>query len=258
MSQAKLIRKIEELSMNALPALKTQMYDGWILRFADGYTKRANSINPIYPSYDEDVNRKMENSETAFTERNIQVAYKITPLASPNILDQTLETLDYSMASLTSVQALSLSADMEAPNKTNALIYNEMPEARFHDFCRLNNIHGRNQSIFRRVLENIIPTTCFIFLTDEKETTLACGLGVLEDGYIGLFNIATDEAYRNRGYGTKLVRNLLYWGKENGAENAYLQVVLTNEPARNLYARLGFKEQYRYWFRVKPEYFNTK
>ncbi|MFJ7744303.1 GNAT family N-acetyltransferase [Peribacillus sp. NPDC097295] len=250
MKQPKLIRKIEELSMNALPALQTQMDDGWILRYANGYTKRANSINPLYPSYDEDVIGKIGRSETAFTERNIQVAYKITPLASPDGLDHTLEALEYSIESRTSVQALSLT-EMEAPNETNVLIYNEMPESRFHDFCRLNNIQESNQSIFRSVLDNIIPTTCFIFVADEEESTLACGLGVLEDGYIGLFNIATDVEFRNQGYGTKLVRNLLYWGKENGAKNAYLQVVLTNDPARNLYARLGFKELYRYWFRVK-------
>ncbi|MGE7779603.1 GNAT family N-acetyltransferase [Peribacillus sp. NPDC097264] len=249
MVQPKLIRKIEELSMNALPALQTQLCDGWVLRFADGYTKRANSVNPLYPSY-EDVNRKIESSEKAFLERNIQMSYKITPLASPDDLDDTLEALNYSIESRTSVQALSL-AHMELPSGTNVLIYNEMPEARFADFCRLNNIHKRNQPIFRKVLEQIIPTTCFIFLTDEKEKTLACGLGVLEDEYIGLFNIATEEAYRNRGYGTKLVTNLLYWGKENGANNAYLQVVLTNEPARNLYATLGFEELYRYWFRVR-------
>ena len=47
MNRSKLMQKIEELSMNALPAMQTQIYDGWVIRFADGYTKRANSINPI-------------------------------------------------------------------------------------------------------------------------------------------------------------------------------------------------------------------
>ena len=42
-----MIRTLEELSMNALPALQTMLYGGWVLRFANGYTRRANSINPI-------------------------------------------------------------------------------------------------------------------------------------------------------------------------------------------------------------------
>ncbi len=44
-----MIRFIEELSLSALPALETIYLDGWVLRFADNYTRRANSINPLYP-----------------------------------------------------------------------------------------------------------------------------------------------------------------------------------------------------------------
>ena len=42
----------EELSLNAWPSLQTQFYDGWILRYTNGYsyTSRANSVNLLYPS----------------------------------------------------------------------------------------------------------------------------------------------------------------------------------------------------------------
>ena len=37
-------RFIEELTLNAWPPLQTQLYDGWLLGFSGGYTRRANSV----------------------------------------------------------------------------------------------------------------------------------------------------------------------------------------------------------------------
>lgn len=44
------ILRFEELALNALPAILTEFYDGWILRYSNGYTFRGNSINPLYKS----------------------------------------------------------------------------------------------------------------------------------------------------------------------------------------------------------------
>ena len=41
---------IERAAQRAWPALLTERYDGWVLRYARGYTRRANSITPLAAS----------------------------------------------------------------------------------------------------------------------------------------------------------------------------------------------------------------
>lgn len=113
-----------------------------------------------------------------------------------------------------------------------------------------SDTNGNNIATMRQMLSSIIPQKCFISLY-QQENVVACGLGVLERGFLGIFDIVTDWNYRNQGFGEQLVLNLLKWGKENGAKHAYLQVMLNNQPASRLYRKLGFQEIYRYWYRVK-------
>ena len=45
-----LIKKIEDMSLNAWPSHKMELYDGWILRFSGFYTHRTNSVEQFAPS----------------------------------------------------------------------------------------------------------------------------------------------------------------------------------------------------------------
>jgi ribosomal protein S18 acetylase RimI-like enzyme len=51
--------------------------------------------------------------------------------------------------------------------------------------------------------------------------------------------------------GFLIVENILRWGRKQGSETAYLQVMVNNVPANKLYEKMGFRERYRYWYRMK-------
>ncbi|MDY8022035.1 GNAT family N-acetyltransferase [Paenibacillus polymyxa] len=104
-----------------------------------------------------------------------------------------------------------------------------------------------------RMLSNIKTKKGFVSLYYEEQV-IACGLGVIEREYIGLYDIVTDINYRNRGFAEQMILNLLKWGKENGAKYSYLAVVSNNEPALRLYSKIGYSEIYKYWYRVKDSF----
>jgi len=239
---------IEELSLNHWPPLSTLLYDGWVLRFANGYTKRANSINPIHYSTC-DLNIKIKECENIYSANHLPTIYKITPFVHPINLDGTLEEMDYSLLDTTSVQTLILD-NISEPQLTSVKINEVVTADWLEDYCRLNNVKDKDKDVMERMLSNIKTKKGFISFYYEEQV-IACGLGVIEREYIGLYDIVTDKNYRNRGFAEQMILNLLKWGKENGAKHSYLAVVLSNEPALRLYSKIGYSEIYKYWYRVK-------
>lgn len=67
------------------------------------------------------------------------------------------------------------------------------------------------------------------------------GFATIKSGHMGIFNIYITEEYRGQGYGEHLIRALFYWGRENQAQTAYLNVNEKNKIAIHLYKKLGFK-----------------
>ena len=55
-------------------------------------------------------------------------------------------------------------------------------------------------------------------------------------------NIHVNEEYRNQGIGTKLMAHLVSLAIEYRVENITLEVRVSNEVARNLYKKFGFRE----------------
>ena len=244
-----LIRKIEELSMNALPALQTVLYDGWILRFANGYTRRANSVNPLYPSH-HNVAEKIVACEGLFRARKQKVVFKLTPSPCPTNLDEILHSKGYVEEARTSVQLADLTHVPEPPSHA-AQIVESLTSEWFDDYCEMNQVEDRHRHTLEQMLPNITGKTAFTSLVRDGKV-VACGLGVFEGLYVGVYDIITAPSWRNQGIGRALVLNILAWAKYNGARTAYLQVMTTNAPALRLYSKLGFKEAYQYWYRTQP------
>ena len=76
---------------------------------------------------------------------------------------------------------------------------------------------------------------------DEKVIGFAMCWFVMDECHIG--NIAVHPNFRNQGVATSLLNNLLdNCQEEHGTQNLLLEVRVSNEPAINLYHKLGFED----------------
>ena len=209
----KIIKEIEDMSLNAWPSHKMELYDGWILRFSYFYTHRTNSVEQFGTST-LSWREKVSFCEAEYARLGSPAIFKISPLVSPDF-DYLLENRNYEIQHTTNVMAASLDgADLSAP-------------------CDLVT------------LTDDIPDIWIESLFDLKGTINPVR------NYIGLYAIHVREDFRHKGYARQICTALLKEGKKKGATKAYLQVVEGNTPARNLYESLGLHYLYTYWFRVQ-------
>lgn len=249
--ESTLIRIFEELSLNAWPSLQTKLYDGWILRFANGYTKRSNSINPLYSST-LSLTRKLEFCEQVYRQQNLPTIFKVTPASLPRQIDNLLTQRDYTRLDETSVRLLPME-QYRARNPEGVWITGSFDAGWLESYFQCANlVNDIWREAARRILGNILSEVIVIQkMVDGK--TVGCGYGAIENGYMGIFDIIVAENYRGKGYGRDLLDGLLSAALQRNVGQTYLAVMIGNNPAENLYHNLGFREIYRYWYRKSTD-----
>ena len=232
--------------MNAWPALQQALCDGWVLRFANGYTKRANSVNPLYDSRGP-VAEKIAFCERCYAERGLPAIFRLTSCLAPPELDETLEQRGYRQLDPSLVLTMDLRGRLlpepALELRTEAIdtwmqLFEQLADHRFTG-------RDTHQAMLEAISAERLLAACVV-----GESVVGCGVGVLEGQYFGLFDLAVARGQRNRGYGTQLIAAMLRWARLHGASYAYLQVMRANAPARHVYGKLGFEEAYHYWYRA--------
>jgi GNAT superfamily N-acetyltransferase len=242
--------RIEAASFRAWPALEETGFDGWRLRFSRGYTHRINSVEPPL-TLEGDLRNYVERCESLYAAHDLPCVFRLTSLSDHSDLERLLTADGYIEKDSAVVMQRPLSPK-NPPTEIRAIESVREIDDWLGLFCRLYGFRIEDQDAHRAILERI-STDRILASLPGKSGAVGCGLGVVADGFLGLFSLITDPAERNRGNGAALVSGLLAWGYQHGASLAYLQVRETNLVARRLYERLGFLEAYRYSYFVSQK-----
>jgi N-acetylglutamate synthase len=248
-----MITRLEELAMNAWPALQTSFYDGWVLRFAEGHTKRANSVHLLTGSRIP-LEEKIGYCETLYRGRFLPVVFKLTGEGEGPAVDALLEARGYDLVDPSLVMTLD---SLYAVLPGDAAGCELSVASRLDDDWIAQNVAlggddpcDPKTAVIRRMLSH--PTFDAVAVSlSVRGVPVASGYGALDGDRVGLFDIVVKKSERGKGYGEALVRNILLAARDRGASEAYLQVMADNVAARFLYSKLGFAEFYRYWYRRK-------
>jgi ribosomal protein S18 acetylase RimI-like enzyme len=241
-----LVLACERRIVNAWPALSTLIVGDWVLRFANGYSGRANSATPLSDG------AKLDEAMFALIEElyradGLAPSIRLTPLVSDETRAAVLAR-GYRMKDRSSGQIAPLAgfAVCEAPDW--------QVEARPSlEWCAgvaaLQSGAKAHADNLVAIVERIRLPAAFASWLVEGEP-VAFGMSVAERGMAEIGLICVHPDHRGRGYGRRIVAGLMGWAGAMGCHDAYLQVDLDNTVALDLYAGLGFRSLYEYETRV--------
>ena len=239
------IRFLEKIAADGYVGLEELEYDGWELRFTEGYTGRANSVQ-IWGESTIDLKEKVEFCEKAYAEHGLPTMFKLTD--ADQELMALLENRGYESIKPTDVMTLPL-GDVGA--EPGDVIFSTSPEAWFDSYFAFENMQSeKSRDLTRKIHAKVAIEQVYIRLLHEGKVAAVASLAI-ESGYSLLHNVVVDPQLRGKGLGKKLCQAAIMKSKECGASHIFLQVMQNNPIAMNLYKKLGFEKQYTYYYVIR-------
>lgn len=115
------------------------------------------------------------------------------------------------------------------------------------DYKKFEQLYSENLSMYLSRIypdKKLIEKWCYINVNDENIGSI--WLEKVSENTLKLGVFIADEKYRNKGYGTFSIKEMLNFAKHSKYEIVTLNVRITNHMAINTYQNLGFRKTNQY------------
>jgi ribosomal protein S18 acetylase RimI-like enzyme len=236
---------IERAGLQAWPGIEVEHEGSWIRRAANGYTKRANSVQALDPADDGHAAARLEASCRWFAARGLEPIYRVTPLAGPRVV-AALDAAGWVAFDHSQVLAMELPQAVPEPQVEAA----EPASSAFLAAQQvLQDYDAATLSKLRALVEVFaVPAMGFVVRAGDGRP-LASALMAVADGIVVTGNVVTADGERRRGHASAVLRSGFAWAASEGARIAALNVQAANAGGLALYRSLGFVHLYDYSYR---------
>ncbi len=250
---------LERVAAEGWPAPDTRWLGQWLLRAAEGWTNRANSVlvlgDPGLP-----LPEAMAEVYRWYAERGLQPRFVLTHPGGAALAaelrrlgwEQT-HRVQVRTASLAALQtALQQASDRRTPHQEVGDV--EVRVASQPSPAWLRIAAGAKGELPPAALAVLTGPSKVGFLSVTTATGEVLGIvrAVVTAEWVGVSLLEVIPEVRRRGLGRSLMGAAAQWGAERGAQRVYLQVEETNHAAIQLYAGLGLTIHHEYTIHRPP------
>jgi N-acetylglutamate synthase len=239
----------EQACLNAWPALFNVVHDGWLVRFADGFSRRANSANPL-STHARLTGATLQYFENLFRLHDLPMIIRVPSLLDPEV-DAMLDRFGFVAEGECHVLFAEIDA-LDATRDPDARIVTELDDGWLAALNAMQRRSADQSATFNDITASIALPAGYASLTANGET-VALGCGVIDGDMLVCESIITDPRHRGAGHARRLMGALVHWARLNEATCVCLQVEAANVGGLSLYRKLGLAtELSRYHYRRRP------
>ena len=250
------IVELERVAAAHWRGTEEQWLGDWLLRAAEGFTGRANSVLPLG-----DPGLPLDDALASVTDwyrtRGLPPMIVVPTATDTEPTGQALDNhLSERRWTTRSGPAFVMVADLPLtglrpaplPAGRDVRVTSEPGDA----WAAMYHYRGQDHlpPIARTVLTSAAAQS-FVSITAGDELLAIARLSVA-GGWAGITAVEVNAAYRRQGLGTAITAAACQEAERQGIARVFLQVEVTNAPARALYESLGFRYSHRYHYRVAP------
>ncbi len=245
------VAAFERMSARHWQGTEQARLGGWLLRAAGGFTGRANSALPLGdPGMP--AERAVAEVEAWYSRRGLIPMIVIASAlhASADSLDELLAGRGWTVRQIPPVVVMTARSDhvggFQRPG-AGLTLAGEPDE----DWLAAYRFRGQRLPPEARPVLLSAPAQVFASVRRDGRT-IATGRLSVAGGWAGITAVEVDPAWRRAGLGTAVTAGLAAQAAGRGVERVFLQVEEENTAARALYARCGFADRHRYYYRIAP------
>ncbi|HUG86264.1 MAG TPA: GNAT family N-acetyltransferase [Euzebya sp.] len=238
--------ELERVAALGWQAPVSERLGDWLLRAADGFTGRANSVLPLGdPGMP--LDDALDRVTSWYTNRGLHARLQVFAPAQDGlraaILDRGAVPAHGGQVMVASITDVTVHGPPAHPVRLEA-----HPSAAWQA-----QYHYRGAAALPPVAVDLLSRGEVTFANVcDGDTVVGIARGALGEGWLGITAVEVADSHRRRGLATSLQRALAEWAAGRGATGIYLQVDLDNDIAQRMYRRAGFTDHHTYRYLDLP------
>lgn len=245
----RVVGELLERAARAVPVAVEDRGTGWWFRHTDNDTWWSGSV--LAHGESDGLASRIDAAERFYAERGAVTRFQVCA-ACPDRLDRALAARRYRRQAPISLLTAVAGPPEQAHSPPGMTV--RVDSAPSLDWLAVLSATSRPGTDVRhetRLLRRVDRPQSYVTVLVGGEPA-GIGRGVADDGWTGVFGMATIPAIRRRGVAGLVLSAIAGWAGVHDAPRLYLQVERANDTARRRYEAAGFGHLTTYHYRTAP------